>query len=350
MQNEIYINGLYARLDWIEFTIDVEKYTYSDVLMYLDKFGICSELFDDVGKGGFGYRKSLRHMYENIIVYFDGNDNMGIHIRISGGSVGYVVNQFLGTFTCDTPFGTAYDVGEYDTSNVVPLLFEKIFEVGHFTRIDLAVDDVGCKYYSVFDVFEMLNKGMVVSKFRQWKNVKGNTFTSDCLGHTVYFGSRESDVFLRVYEKGLEQKIPVAWVRWELEIKHEKADVVARQIVARQDFGSITIGILSAYLRFINLDNIRRSRCSVHSVWANFINDVEKLRLTLTKKEKTVEEKEDWIKKQCMPTIAGLIVAKGGDISFLREKLEMHFDRLSSKDKDLFLSAFERLGVGDDVS
>src|SRR5690349_18022953 len=52
-------------------------------------------------------------------------------------------------------------------------------------------------------------------------------------GSTVYIGSRSSEYFGRVYDKGVEQKThpPGQWWRWELEIKGESAMRVANQIL-----------------------------------------------------------------------------------------------------------------------
>jgi hypothetical protein len=43
---------------------------------------------------------------------------------------------------------------------------------------------------------------------------------------TVYFGSRTSEVMIRVYDKGAEQKTNLDWTRFELEIKGDKAKTV----------------------------------------------------------------------------------------------------------------------------
>jgi DNA relaxase NicK len=49
-------------------------------------------------------------------------------------------------------------------------------------------------------------------------------------GSTLYIGSRQSDLFARLYDKGVEQAacVPGQWWRLELEIKHERALTVAR--------------------------------------------------------------------------------------------------------------------------
>lgn len=51
-----------------------------------------------------------------------------------------------------------------------------------------------------------LDRQETVSKFRVYKNMLESTFVNEKTGHTVYFGSRRSEVMLRVYDKQLEQK------------------------------------------------------------------------------------------------------------------------------------------------
>lgn len=345
-QNEIYFNKLYARVDWLEFTVTdyrSELSVIDNVAYYLEFVGLPFDLFNPTGKGGMGYRSTMRHVYENIFVFYDGSsEDMGIHIRISGSSVSYVLNSLILGSKCDTPFGVGYDIGnECDIENVLPLFIKRVLDIGHFTRIDLAIDDVGAQYFKVNDVYNLVNAGCVVSKFKKWQNVKGNSFTSECFGHTLYMGSRESDVFLRIYEKGLEQDIPIDWIRWELEIKHKKADVVALQLLENKNFGSVAMGILKSYVHIVNLDNVRRTRCSENETWSAFVSDVETLRLTLPEKEKSYEDKINWIEKQCLPTLAGIIYAKGGDMSFISDNLETGFDRLCAKDKALYRKVLE---------
>ncbi len=367
-------NGLYACIDWLEFTIseiDTSMSLRDNLHYYLHLFGLHEDLFDEVGKGGFGYKRSIRHFYENVFVYFDGTSDMGIHFRASGNAVTYLFNSYLASMGVDTPFGQGYeivdkdiraerrksiksktpndDVVEFDVDKVGIMYLSKILEVGHFTRIDLAIDDLGAEYFTVNDVFKFVDNCQVSTKFKKWQNVKSSSFANGCTGHTVYFGSRESDVYLRVYEKAYEQNITdFNWTRWELEIKHDKADLVVNELVASQLIGSVAIGILKNYIRFIVKDYERNCRCTSLPLWDKFVADVSKLRLSLPNKIKTIDDKRNWIDKQCMPTIAGLIIASGGDVSFLRDNLESHFDRLNAKDKKLFTDCMLEGGVNND--
>lgn len=341
MQKEISLsNGLYCRLDWIEFTVDAVNSDYSTFKHYIECLGFFAEAFDDTERGGIGYQRCFKHISEDIFAFFSGNADMGIHFRVTGSAVNCFLETYLAKYRCDTPFGLGYDVGEYDTTYIAPMLFDYILSIGHFTRIDLAIDDIGCKYYSCNDIVDLVSKGCCVGKFKLWKNVSEKSLASVGLGHTVYFGSRKSDVMLRIYDKSLEQELSaVKWIRWELELKHERADIVANLISTHNDLGFIAVGILNEYIRFIVPDNVRRCRCSVAPLWLDFVSNCSKISLSLTPRESSIDKKVQWIDKQVKPTIAGLLTAFDGDLTFLTENLNIAFERLNYKDKQLFLNA-----------
>lgn len=351
MQNEdLLSNGLYCRIDWIEFTAEAVKSDYSTFKFYLESLGFSSEAFDDTERGGIGYHRCFKHCTENIYAYFSGNSGMGIHFRVCGSAVNFFLETYLSKYRCETPFGLGYEVGEYDTTYIAPMLFEYILSIGHFTRLDLAIDDLGCKYYTCSYIVDLVTSGLCVSKFKQWKNVCKSSTSSAPLGHTVYFGSGQSDVLLRVYDKSLEQKLSsISWVRWELELKRERADIVARSISLKKNLGFLAVSILNNYIRFIIPDCTRRCRCSTSPLWADFVNDCSFLSLSLAPRESSIDKKVEWIDRQVKPTIAGLLTAFDGDISFLTDELDVAFERLSYKDKQLFLNASASGGGKDDL-
>lgn len=339
MNEETLKNGLYCRLDWLEFTVDCNKSDYPTFLHYIEKFGFFADTFDDTERGGIGYTRCFRHVFEGIYVYFAGNSDMGIHFKITGTAVNFFLDTYLAKYKCDTPFGIGYDVGNYDATFIAPMLFEYILSIGHFTRIDLAVDDLGCNYFSCTELVNLVVNRQCVCKFRQWKNVLETTTEGVKLGHTVYFGSRQSDVFLRVYDKALEQDIKnIPWVRWELELKAERADMVAKSIIEKNACGSVAVGILTNYMRLVKLDNERRCRCPSLDKWIDFISDCSSVSLSLAPRESSIDKKVQWIDKQVKPTIAGLLTAFDGDMTFLTDNLNVAFDRLNYRDKQLFLN------------
>ena len=324
---------LECSIDWLEFTITAKM----DIESSLEIFGYKTEDFVFSERGGLGYRKSARHIMQNIIVYWKGNDDMGIHYRISGQAVSYFIDRYIESNSTPTPFNTkALAVEEFNNDKFIEML-KKISSLGQFTRIDLAIDDCSTSYYTTDDVVELVRDGQCVSKFRSWQNLNTRSIsTNENQGHTIYFGSRKSDVFVRFYDKRLEQDKEYSWYRWELELKGIKAGAVVDMLINKDSIGAVTIGILSNYIRFIQLDRTRRENCSTEPRWERFIAGVSKLKITLNKRMVTVDSKLDWINRQCMPTIAGLVKHNEGDLTFLLKDLQTHYDRNSLANKKLF--------------
>ncbi len=149
---------------------------------------------------------------------------------------------------------------------------------------------------------------------------------------------------LRVYDKQLEQKqkalrlsddVPAedasdAWVRWELELKNKRADMVVDFLINRKQIGEIVMGILDNYVRLIVPDDSNRSRCSSHPLWEAFVGAVGKLRLFVREAQKTIEDKKRWLVRQCLPTLAGVIIADGGSLDIITQHFDDAVSRMSS--------------------
>lgn len=333
-------NGLVCSIDWLSFTID----HYENLETCLSLFGFAMDDFFLCPRGANGYKKMMTYFGYNIRVLYDGNENMGVHFDVSGSAVAEFFRVYYEScFNIPTPWGTlAIDMA----LDVVGSLFRKILDNGHVTRLDLAVDNKDVLYYSVKELHEILCAGRFVSKWRSWKFIEEKETSGACVGMTLYMGSRTSDIMLRVYDKQLEQNkkyperthekhINYKWVRWELELKDERANMAVNEFVNGNNVGALAIGILSNYFRIIVFDDSNKSRCSTDIKWGLFVDSVQSLRLYIPPVEKTLEQKREWLIKQCAPTIAGVIMAQGGDFSFLSECIDVHAMRMNKKMRDL---------------
>lgn len=336
-------NGLYLSVDWLSFTVK-DGMSYLDVVSY---FGLRMEDFQTGLNGRYGYKSRIQHSICPIHVLYDGMDGMGVHVDISGSAVGYFLNAYKEKRTCDmTPFGElSYSVESFD-STVLADLLKDIMDKGQLTRLDLAVDDFGCRYYSLEELTDIFNSGLYVSKFRKWKlnmeKCKGYT-----TGHTIYLGSRTSEIMFRIYDKKLEQnskkeceQVENPWVRWEIELHKDRACAVALYLIAGNNLSNAVIGILANYLRLIDGDNSRDSRCATSEKWNDFICGISKLSLYQTVSEKTLEEKKEWLVKQVAPTISA-IYRIDGDLSFIYELIENGSSRISAELRHLIQRALE---------
>lgn len=332
-------NGLKVSIDWLSFTI-TELSCVEDVLSLL---GYSREDFNEMPRGRYGYKSMLQLNGYPVSVLYDGNDDMGIHVDISGTAISEVIRSFKFTLEVATPFGPGYEI-DFDSTFMREFL-SAIDRVGCITRMDLAVDDIGAHYFTTEDVYSLWKENLIVTKFRKLRNVEETSSHGLKTGHTVYFGSRESEMYLRVYDKQLEQNkklahsdsplISTPWVRWEMECKGSRSHAVVKQFLNGSDLGDIVVGVLSHYVRIINSDNSNRSRCTVNEKWLDFLHGIRPLKLYVSQEDKTIDDKKCWVNKQVMPTIAAIIIADGGSLEFFERNLPSACERMKKNLRQL---------------
>lgn len=329
-------NGLSCRIDWLSFTIDS-----TDVQATLDDFGFVIHDFHECPKGANGYKKMLMLSGSTLRVLYDGNENMGVHFDVSGSAMSDLFEYYKRTHAIDTPWGT--EAIDWDLQ-VMSDLLARVQKLGHVTRLDLAIDNEHDIYYRLEELEEILRAQRFVSKFRSWRHVVERTTMGARIGDTLYLGSRSSDIMLRVYDKQLERQksgevIDHEWVRWELELKDERAQQAVQAMIGDMGVGDVCVGILQNYFRIINFDDCNKSRCSTDIKWDAFVNGIKGLRLYIPHDEKTLEQKQEWIVRQVAPTLAGLIIAKQGDVSFLMNEMDTYAGRMNKHMKELVSEA-----------
>lgn len=344
-------NGLMISVDWLSFTIKKGMSPF-DVMAL---FGLDPGDFTE-GKGAFGYKCSYRHTIKSLSVLYDGTEDMGVHISVTGSSVLYFLECFYQKHSdCVTPFGTmVYEVVSDDAFSfdftVLADVLKLILDNGQLTRFDIAIDDIGCKFFTMCDLSEIFDRGDYVSKFKKFREVKERT-KHKVGGHSIYLGSRESELMLRIYDKFLEQsgkkkEVSGPWVRWELEFHNDRASAVAALLVAGENLSFVAVGVLAGYLRLVEGDKTRASRCSVLPLWKKFISTIKEIRLYKPSEPKTLDDKKAWMLRQVAPTFCAVYRADG-DLSFFYDMIEQGSLRMSKELLDL-LAEFERcnnLGV-----
>lgn len=313
-------NGLTVSIDWLSFTI----MSIPSLDKVLASLGYTIADFDDMPHGGKGYKSMIRLNGYAVNILYDGNDNMGIHVDVCGSAVHEVLRSFKTTLKESSPFGDSYCVDDFNTTYLCELL-KMIRKNGQITRLDLAVDDIGCNYFSTDDVFSLFVQSRIVSKFRNIQNLASYSCGIKS-GHTVSFGNRKSDIYMRVYDKQLERNqksiaVDYPWVRWEVELKGGRANTVAVLLISGMPLGELCMSVFSNYIRIIHLDNENRSRCSVDETWQRFLDGMKPLKLYVAPVIRDLEDKKDWVNQQVMPTIAGIIASDGGSFEFFEEHL-----------------------------
>lgn len=331
-------NGLYLSVDWLSWTVT----ELDSIRKVISMMGFKLEDFKVLPQGMNGYRSQMRHILHSISIQYDGNKNMGIHVDVSGSAIHALLSQFYNSRLVETFFGSPGFKTDSFESTVLREFMKVIDRCGHITRLDLAVDDIGTNFYSLPELHTLFASDLYVSRFRGWKETCEH---GKYPGHTIYLGSRTSAIMLRIYDKQAEQNkklisanmppVEHSWVRWELELKRERAQQVVQLILKGEDLAYLTMGILANYLRIINDDNERKCRCTVSEKWESFITGIGKVSLYCSKQEKTIDETKKWLIKQVAPSLAKITEADGGSIDFLHYLIENGYNRLTDAQLEL---------------
>ena len=343
--DEIQANGLRICIDWLSWTLSEP----CSAEMAIQSMGYAMADFQLLPQGRNGYRSQFHHSVYPISVQYDGHEGMGVHVDVPGSAIQDLVVHYSMSRSVPSPFGPmAYDASSFD-STVLADMLGYMSSLGHITRLDLAIDDIGANYYTLPVFYDRLLQECFVSKFHYWKNTDEHGDGGTLSGHTIYMGNRTSSVMLRVYDKQLEQNkklkkagsplIGHAWVRWELELKAERSQKAADALANGMGINDLTIGILSNYLRIICLDASRKGRCSMDPTWESFIGDVLKVALYHSPEPKTIDDTKNWLERQVATSLATVVIADGGDSSFIHHLLDSGSRRLSSHHRDMILQA-----------
>ncbi len=293
-------SALRSLVDWVSCTLK----KFESVESLIDFLGLEKDKFREVESGKFGYKKHVR--FGHIAIYFDGNDDMGMFLDISG--QGCREFEVFGTLTWSE-------------------LFSKIMtQEFNFTRLDIAVDDFS-GYLKMSTIKAKVKNGEVRSRFKSAIDItKVQLSDGSSGGETLYMGSAASRIQIRFYDKKLEQESKDRqlkegidhWVRVEIQMRKEHANAVAFMIARQPDsLGDCVLGILNNYVTFCVKSKVdtNKARWKVAKFWENFLQGVGKISLSMDAPDLSIERSEDWIVRQTTPTLAMLYTAFEGDMT-----------------------------------
>ena len=208
--------------------------------------------------GCYGFKQRL--YYNGIGIHFDGRDDQGVLLEISGQG-------------CRT-FETLGKCG-----------FERLFNFvttghGKINRLDVAYDD----HTGVLDIAQIEKDAKEHRFVSRWRKVAGHwTDDEKSKGLTVEHGSQKSDMLLRIYDKAAERHCDPGehWVRVELQMRDERA---AAFLELDGSFGERLAGVLCNYLRYVVPDenDSNKWRWPMTDYWADFLGDCVRIQLYST--------------------------------------------------------------------
>lgn len=209
--------------DYLTFTSKIHSYFYIVELLGL------SECSFEERPGFYGYRNCL--FFENIRIHYNGRDDMGICVEMSG--KGLRAWEHYGNADYDKIFSL---ILEHYSDNA-----EK--REMNITRLDVAYDD----FQGLIDLSLLLRETQdlnFVSRFKDWQCICGSK------GSSVNHGSTSSQVYIRIYDKKAEQGRDDLehWVRAELQLRKSCAlgFIMSKSVVDVKYFET-----LNNYLRYV---------------------------------------------------------------------------------------------------
>lgn len=251
MKNDIVDNVILY--DWL--TVSSKD---DDPCSWFTLLGMEDCAWEPMEHGRNGYRQGL--YFGSVSIYYDGNPGMGSCLDMSG----------QGCRTFET-----YGSGDFDG---LFRLFADHPDHYNMTRLDVAFDD-HTGLLDMDQVFQDTIDREYVSKFRKARFEGENDDAREKAGKTVYFGSKKSDVMIRIYDKAYERGLPddVHWVRVEMQLRRERSLAF---VVQPEPIGERFRGVLVNYVRFV--DDAGDSNCwrwPMKSYWADLIDGVARIRL-----------------------------------------------------------------------
>ena len=283
-------------VDWVEFTCfgDCEELA-TEERKKIEDWGFNLENFEQLETGLMGYKKRL--WGNHIQILYAGNTGMKTHIILSAKGVrSYEVNNTAENLICIL---TREDVS--------------------FTRIDLALDirDDSIKFDKLL---EYLNKNQIVTRFKKYKYVVEKQIEEDgqyTIGETIYFGSRSSNIFIRIYDKAKQMKQKEgSWIRIEIVYKDDHANALALYIAqGEKKLGELFSQTLNNYIRFVEKSNdSNKRRWKTADFWEKILEDGSRLKLSFKGTEVDPKRTADWFKTKVAPSVAFLNLYWGGDM------------------------------------
>lgn len=239
--------------DWVSFSTRIHK---PDEIMDLIGMRDCPW---EILNSGNGY--THRHHFG------------GVSISFCEGDMSHVGGFYLLDMSgqgCRT-FET-YGNGNYD--NLFKLVQReegkpKVMQDVRLTRLDVAYDDM-TGLLNIDQICDKTRLQEFVSRIQRYEAIYGSN------GNSVNFGSKGSNVFIRIYDKARERGFTDGrhWVRCELQLRKENACGFVNKL-PNSSLSELYHGVLKNYLSFreVNENDTNKRRWVESSWWTSFLDN-----------------------------------------------------------------------------
>ena len=194
-------------------------------------------------------------------------------------------------------------------------------------RLDIALDELYKGYghedqqVLIPDLIKKLHANeIVLDTLKKWNITGGGSFTDNedmeaNHGLSIYFGSRQSQLYFNFYEKryeiarmeniSLDESLEIfgIWNRYELRFSDQKAQGVVEEYIAGVDLGEIARGIINKEIQVY--DGINQfGAYKPDEKWQRLFGGVEPLKLSTNPQPYSIERTIRWLTYQVANSLA----------------------------------------------
>ncbi len=148
---------------------------------------------------------------------------------------------------------------------------EKTLQDVRLTRLDVAYDDLSGKL-DIDQICDKTRRGEFVSRIQRYEAIYGSK------GNSVNFGSKGSNVFIRIYDKAMERGFTDGrhWIRCELQLRKENACGFTYKL-EDHSISELYTGVLKNYLSFRepNDSDSNKRRWEESPWWSAFLDNAK---------------------------------------------------------------------------
>lgn len=200
-----------------------------------------------------------------------------------------------------------------------------------FTRVDVALDDLSGSV-KLSEVKAQLVDGVAMCRANRESLACHEKMTPHGFAGTVEIGSRSSETFLRVYDKGLQSGGDRSYLRFEFEFKGKRADALARLLAA--DRWDEAVGSFRSWIEFKDpsheTSDVTRRRAA--SWWVALVSASKHVLTVGAARIQSLERTAAWIERQVVAAMAKLTIADGGSVDWIYGAIAEGRKRLSAYD------------------
>ncbi|MCK1255441.1 XRE family transcriptional regulator [Streptococcus uberis] len=195
------------------------------------------------------------------------------------------------------------------------------FSDSHVTRLDIALDE---KYlgegreeeqFLLSDLITKVYQEEVSFKhIRSWNHIGGGQLNQaqdqeNSQGISIYFGSRQSNLYFNFYEKryelakkeqiSLEESLEIfgIWNRYELRFAQEKAQLAVEEYINGVDLAEVARGVINHEMQVYDGTN-RYGQFKPDAKWQHLFGGTEPLKLSMQPKPYTIDRTVRWLMYQ----------------------------------------------------